>query len=100
MEPDETVLPKLQVTLTCKCGTPQFPHSRNIPTHCVNSLCTAGWWNLSEADKVRYRKSIQALLDAAELNPEPLAQALSDADLELASVKSPFAISIRLMDHD
>jgi hypothetical protein len=101
--PSQTKRPKLQVTLTCKCGTPQNPHSRNIPTHCVNPNCATVWksgaavWNPSEAEKVKYIETILALIDAAELNPDLLATALNDADIESARVKSPFAISIRLM---
>jgi hypothetical protein len=99
MEPDEPVLPKLQVTLTCKCGTPQYPHSRDIPAHCVNSFCRAAL-NPSEEDIVRYKNSIQALLDAAELNTEALAKALCDANSESARVRSPFTISIRQMQNE
>jgi hypothetical protein len=75
----------------------QYPHSGDIPTRCANPFCTAVW-NPTEAEKQKYRKSILALLNASELNPESLAQSLHDANIESAQVKSPFAISIRLME--
>jgi hypothetical protein len=95
--PSEVHRPKLQVTLTCKCGVPQYPHSHHIPTRCVNSFCTVVW-NPSEAEEHKYRETILALLNATELYPESLAQSLHDANTESAKVKSPFAISIRLME--
>src|ERR1700730_3605538 len=70
----KTKRPKLQVLLTCECGTAQYPHSHNFPTRCVNPSCMN---HVSEVDKIRYIETILALLEVAELNPDPLAQALN-----------------------